>query len=78
MRLSRTVLTGLVGIGAIVVFSALIFALYQGNRRPGGGSLALSACALREPPPLERGYSTHYRGHCEKHDLCDFHGGTGY
>jgi hypothetical protein len=41
-------------------------------------SLALSACALREPPPLERGYSTHYRGHCENHDLCDFHGGTGY
>jgi hypothetical protein len=41
-------------------------------------SLALSACALRGPPPLERGYSTHYRGYCEKHDLCDFHGGTGY
>ena len=37
MRLSRTVLTGLVGVGAVVVFSALIFALYQG-RRPGGGS----------------------------------------
>jgi type IV secretion system protein VirB10 len=38
MRLSRKVLTGLVGIGAIVVFGALIWALYQGNRRPGGGS----------------------------------------
>jgi hypothetical protein len=37
-------------------------------------SLALSACALPAPP---RGYSTHYRGYCEKHDLCDFHGGTG-
>jgi len=41
-------------------------------------SLALSACASRGPPPLERGYSTHYRGYCEKHDLCDFHGGTEY
>jgi hypothetical protein len=41
-------------------------------------SLALSACALREPPSPEGGYSTHYRGHCEKHDLCDFHGGSGY
>jgi hypothetical protein len=40
-------------------------------------SLALSACASREPP-LEGGYSTRYRGYCEKHDLCDFHGGTGY
>jgi type IV secretion system protein VirB10 len=38
MRLSRKVLTGLVGVGAIVVFGALIWALYQGNRRPGGGS----------------------------------------
>jgi type IV secretion system protein TrbI len=38
MRLSRKVLTGLVGVGAIVVFGALIFALYQGNRRPGGGA----------------------------------------
>jgi type IV secretion system protein VirB10 len=37
MRLSRKVLTGLVGVGAVVVFSALIFALYQG-RRSGGGS----------------------------------------
>jgi hypothetical protein len=41
-------------------------------------SLALSARALREPLSLERGYSTHYRGHCENHDLYDFHGGTGY
>jgi hypothetical protein len=41
-------------------------------------SLALSACAFRGPPPLELGYSTHYRGSCEKHDLCDFYGGTGY
>jgi hypothetical protein len=41
-------------------------------------SLAFSACALHEPLPLERGYSTHYRGRCQKHDLCDFHGGTGY
>jgi type IV secretion system protein TrbI len=38
MRLSRKVLTGLVGVGAVVVFGALIFALYQSNRRPGGGS----------------------------------------
>ena len=38
MRLSRKVLTGLVGVGAIVVFGALIFALYQGNRRPGDGA----------------------------------------
>jgi hypothetical protein len=38
MRLSRKVLTGLVGVGAVVVFGALIFALYQGNRRPGSGS----------------------------------------
>jgi type IV secretion system protein TrbI len=38
MRLSRKVLTGLVGVGAVVIFSALIWALYQGNRRPGGGS----------------------------------------
>jgi type IV secretion system protein TrbI len=37
MRLSRRVLTGLVGIGAIVVFAALIFALSQGSRRSGGG-----------------------------------------
>jgi type IV secretory pathway VirB10-like protein len=37
MRLSRKVLTGLVGVGAIVVFGALIWALYQGNRRAGGG-----------------------------------------
>jgi hypothetical protein len=38
MRLSRKVLTGLVGVGAVVVFGALIWALYQENRRPGGGS----------------------------------------
>jgi type IV secretion system protein TrbI len=38
MRLSRKVLTGLVGVGAVVIFSALIWPLYQGNRRPGGGS----------------------------------------
>jgi type IV secretion system protein VirB10 len=38
MRLSRRVLTGLVAVAAIVVFGALIWALYQGNRRPGGGS----------------------------------------
>jgi type IV secretion system protein TrbI len=37
MRLSRRVLTGLVGIGAIVIFAALIFALSQGGRRSGGG-----------------------------------------
>jgi hypothetical protein len=41
-------------------------------------SLVVSACALHGPPPFERGYSTHYRGYCEKHDLCDFHGGPGY
>jgi type IV secretion system protein VirB10 len=38
MRLSRKVLTGLVGAGAVVVFGALIWALYQGNRRPDSGS----------------------------------------
>jgi type IV secretion system protein VirB10 len=38
MRLSRKVLTGLVGAGAVAVFGALIWALYQGNRRPGSGS----------------------------------------
>ena len=38
MRLSRKVLTGLVAVGAIVVFGALIWALDQGNRRPGGGA----------------------------------------
>jgi type IV secretion system protein TrbI len=38
MRLSPKVLTGLVGVGAVVVFGALIWALYQGNRRPGSGS----------------------------------------
>ena len=37
MRLSRKVLSGLVVIGASVVFGALIFALYQGNRKPTGG-----------------------------------------
>jgi type IV secretion system protein TrbI len=37
MRLSRKVLTGLVSVGAIVVFGALIWALNQGNRRSGGG-----------------------------------------
>jgi hypothetical protein len=41
-------------------------------------SLALSGCALREPPPLQRGYSTHYRGYCVDHNLCDFHGGATY
>jgi hypothetical protein len=40
-------------------------------------SLVLSACAPG-PSAHERGYSPHYRGYCEKHDLCDFHGGTGY
>jgi type IV secretion system protein TrbI len=38
MRLSRRVLTGLVGIGAVAIFAALIFALSQGSRRSGGGS----------------------------------------
>jgi type IV secretion system protein TrbI len=38
MRLSRRVLTGLVGIGAIVIFAAPIFTLSQGSRRSGGGS----------------------------------------
>jgi type IV secretion system protein VirB10 len=37
MRLSRRVLTGLVGVAAIVVFGALIFAL-QTQRRSGGGA----------------------------------------
>jgi type IV secretion system protein VirB10 len=38
MRLSRRVLTGIVGAVAVVVFGALIGALYQGNRRPGGSA----------------------------------------
>src|SRR5262245_66603848 len=37
MRLSRKVLTGLAGVAAIMVAGALIWALYQGNRKPGGG-----------------------------------------
>jgi len=37
MRLSRKVLTGLAGVAAITVAGALIWALYQGNRKPGGG-----------------------------------------
>jgi len=38
MRLSRKVLTGLVGVAAITVSAALIWALYQGNKKSGGGS----------------------------------------
>jgi type IV secretion system protein TrbI len=37
MRLSRKVLTGLAGVAAITVSGALIWALYQGSRKPGGG-----------------------------------------
>jgi type IV secretion system protein VirB10 len=37
MRLSRKVLTGLAGVAAITVTGALIWALYQGNRKSGGG-----------------------------------------
>jgi type IV secretion system protein VirB10 len=37
MRLSRKVLASLVGVGAIAVSGALIWALYQGNRKSGGG-----------------------------------------
>ncbi len=37
MRLSRKVLTGLVGAGAVVIAGALIWALYQGNGRPAAG-----------------------------------------
>jgi type IV secretion system protein VirB10 len=37
MRLSRKVLTGLAGIAAITVAGALIWALYQGNKKSGGG-----------------------------------------
>jgi type IV secretion system protein TrbI len=37
MRLSRKVLTGLAGVAAMTVTGALIWALYQGNRKPGGG-----------------------------------------
>jgi hypothetical protein len=36
MRLSRKVLTGLVDVGGVVVFGALVWALYQDNR-PGSG-----------------------------------------
>ncbi len=38
MRLSRKVLTGLVGAGAVVIAGALIWALYQGNRKSGSGT----------------------------------------
>jgi type IV secretion system protein TrbI len=38
MRLSRKVLAGLVGAGAVVIAGALIWALYQGNRKAGSGS----------------------------------------
>jgi type IV secretion system protein VirB10 len=37
MRFSRKVLTGLAGVAAITVSSALIWALYQGNRKTGSG-----------------------------------------
>jgi type IV secretion system protein VirB10 len=37
MRLSRKVLTGLVGVAAITVSAALIWALYQGNRKSADG-----------------------------------------
>ena len=37
MRLSRRVLIGLAAVAAIAVSSALIFALYQGQRKPTGG-----------------------------------------
>jgi type IV secretion system protein TrbI len=37
MRLSRKVLTGLAGVAAITVSGALIWALYQGNKKSGGG-----------------------------------------
>jgi type IV secretory pathway VirB10-like protein len=37
MRLSRKVLVGLAALSAIAVASALIFALYQGQRKPTGG-----------------------------------------
>jgi len=37
MRLSRKVLTGLASVAAIAVSAALIWALYQGNKKSGGG-----------------------------------------
>jgi type IV secretory pathway VirB10-like protein len=37
MRLSRKVLTGLAGVAAITVCGALIWALYHGNKKSGGG-----------------------------------------
>jgi len=37
MRLSRKVLTGLASVAAITVAGALIWALYQGNKKSGGG-----------------------------------------
>jgi len=36
-RVSRKVLTGLAGAAAVTVSAALIWALYQGNRKTGGG-----------------------------------------
>jgi len=36
-RLSRKVLMGLAGVAGITVSGALIWSLYQGNRKPGGG-----------------------------------------
>lgn len=38
MRLSRRVLTGLAAVAAISVSGALIWALYQGQRKPGSGT----------------------------------------
>jgi type IV secretion system protein TrbI len=49
MRLSRRVLSGLVGVGAVVVFGALIWALSQGNRGPGSGSELYNT--ENKPPP---------------------------
>jgi type IV secretion system protein VirB10 len=37
MRLSRKVLTGLASVAALTVAGTLIWALYQDNRKPGGG-----------------------------------------
>jgi type IV secretion system protein VirB10 len=38
MRLSRKVLTGLLGVAAVVIAGALIWALYRGNRKAGSGT----------------------------------------
>jgi type IV secretion system protein TrbI len=50
MRLSRKVLTGLIGVGATLVFGAFMFALHQDSGTSGGGC-DLSGGTDHKPPP---------------------------